>query len=86
MKNVEEEPNRNYFGLRYLLPEHMNAVWELIRSLSMRYAYGTEYKETWFSICLRIYGLLMPGVSAHSPVNYINSVRLGRPVADNGSF
>nr|XP_018674652.1 PREDICTED: uncharacterized protein LOC103969031 isoform X2 [Musa acuminata subsp. malaccensis] len=85
-QNVEEEPNRNYFGLRYLLPEHMNAVWELIRSLSMRYAYGTEYKETWFSICLRIYGLLMPGVSAHSPVNYINSIRLGRPVADTGSF
>ncbi|RWV97799.1 hypothetical protein GW17_00039393 [Ensete ventricosum] len=78
MKNVEEEPNRNYFGLRYLLPEYMNAVWELIRSLSMRYAYGTEYKETWLSICLGIYGLLMPGVSAHSPVNYINSVRLGR--------
>ncbi|RZR85628.1 hypothetical protein BHM03_00012646 [Ensete ventricosum] len=78
MKNVEEEPNRNYFGLRYLLPEYMNAVWELIRSLSMRYAYGTEYKESWLSICLGIYGLLMPGVSAHSPVNYINSVRLGR--------
>ncbi|RRT35393.1 hypothetical protein B296_00052909 [Ensete ventricosum] len=56
----------------------MNAVWELIRSLSMRYAYGTEYKESWLSICLGIYGLLMPGVSAHSPVNYINSVRLGR--------
>ncbi|URE45685.1 Lipase (class 3) [Musa troglodytarum] len=85
-QNVEEEPNRNYFGLRYLLSEHMNAVWELIRSLSMRYAYGTEYKENWFSICLRIYGLLMPGVSAHSPVNYINSIRLGRPVADTASF
>ncbi|XP_039145466.1 triacylglycerol lipase OBL1-like [Dioscorea cayenensis subsp. rotundata] len=77
-QRVDEEPNRNYFGLRYLLPLYLNAVWELARSLVMGCIYGAEYKETWPSILLRIWGLVMPGISAHSPTNYINSIRLGR--------
>ncbi|KAL6010466.1 hypothetical protein ACLOJK_000899 [Asimina triloba] len=76
--NVEEEPNRNYFGLRYVFPEYLNAFWELIRSFLMSYTYGPDYKEGWFSIMLRIVGLAIPGLSAHSPVDYLNSVRLGR--------
>ncbi|KAJ0983739.1 hypothetical protein J5N97_002095 [Dioscorea zingiberensis] len=78
---VDEEPNRNYFGLRYLLPLYLNATWELIRSLVMgcvSCVYGPEYKETWTSILLRIWGLAMPGISAHSPTNYVNSIRLGK--------
>ncbi|XP_010917336.1 triacylglycerol lipase OBL1 [Elaeis guineensis] len=80
-QNMDEEPNRNYFGLRYLLPEHLNAVWELIRSLIMGSIYGPYYKETWCSIWLRLLGLMMPGVSAHSPTNYINSIILGQRMA-----
>ncbi|XP_068660870.1 triacylglycerol lipase OBL1 [Aristolochia californica] len=75
---VDEEPNRNYFGIRHLIPDHLNAVWELIRALTMSYTYGPEYKEGWFEILLRILGLAMPGISAHSPTNYVNSIRLGR--------
>ncbi|KAJ0074748.1 hypothetical protein Patl1_33878 [Pistacia atlantica] len=78
LKKVDEEPNKNFFGLRYLIPEHLNAVWELIRSLTMGYTYGPEYKEGWFSILLRILGLALPGISAHCPTNYVNSVRLGK--------
>ncbi|XP_020269677.1 uncharacterized protein LOC109844917 isoform X2 [Asparagus officinalis] len=77
-QNVEEEPNRNYFGLRYLIPEHLNAVWELIRCLMISHVYGPEYEEGWFSIFIRVFGLFMPGVSAHSPRDYVNCVRLGR--------
>ncbi|KAL0325766.1 UNVERIFIED_CONTAM: Lipase [Sesamum radiatum] len=77
-QNVNEEPNRNYFGLRYLIPAHVNAVWELLRSAAMGYVYGPDYKESWESILLRIVGLGMPGLSAHSPVNYVNSIRLRR--------
>lgn len=77
-QTVEEEPNRNYFGLRYLIPEHLNAVWELVRALKMRYVHGSDYKENWCSIFVRCMGLLMPGISAHSPRDYVNSVRLGR--------
>ncbi|KAK7834158.1 lipase [Quercus suber] len=77
-KHMDEEPNRNYFGMRYLIPEHLNAVWELIRGLIMGYTHGPEYKEGWFSILLRVIGLALPGLSAHCPTNYVNSVRLGK--------
>ncbi|XP_077234668.1 alpha/beta-Hydrolases superfamily protein [Tasmannia lanceolata] len=83
---VEEEPNRNYFGLRYLIPEYLNAVWELIRSITMGYIYGPEYKEGWFSIMLRAVGLAIPGISAHGPTNYVNSVRLGREIVHLSSI
>ncbi|KAK6911786.1 Fungal lipase-like domain [Dillenia turbinata] len=76
-QNVHEEPNRNFFGIRYLLPEYLNAVWELIRSLVMGSIYGPGYKEGWLSVLLRVVGLGLPGISAHSPTNYVNCVRLG---------
>eukprot|EP01018_Ginkgo_biloba_P001334 Gb_15881 [translate_table: standard] len=71
-----EEPNRN-FSLVYLVSMRLNAVWELIQSLLLRYRKGKEFKETWLSVMSRIVGLLLPGVSAHSPVNYVKAVRLG---------
>uniref|UniRef100_A0A7C9DJ38 Triacylglycerol lipase n=1 Tax=Opuntia streptacantha TaxID=393608 RepID=A0A7C9DJ38_OPUST len=77
-QKVEEEPNRNYFGVRYLIQQHLNAVWELIRALTIQYVHGSDYKENWCSIFVRLIGLLVPGVSAHSPRDYVNSVRLGR--------
>ncbi|KAL3839147.1 hypothetical protein ACJIZ3_023738 [Penstemon smallii] len=77
-QNVDEEPNRNYFGLRYLIPEYLNAGWELLRSLAMGYMYGPEYRECWESFLLRMLGLAIPGLAAHSPVEYVNSIRLGR--------
>ncbi|GFQ08136.1 lipase [Phtheirospermum japonicum] len=77
-QNVDEEPNRNYFGWRFLIPEYVNSVWELLRSLVMGYICGPDYKECWESLMLRIIGLAIPGLSDHSPVDYVNSVRLGR--------
>lgn len=78
LQEVVEEPNRNYFGLAYLIPDHVTAVWELLRSLVMEYVYGSDYRETWESFLVRLVGLAIPGVSAHSPLNYVNSIRLGR--------
>ncbi|KAL6495980.1 Triacylglycerol lipase obl1 [Orobanche gracilis] len=77
-QNVDEEPNRNYFGWRFLIPAYLNSVWELLRSLMMGCLYGPEYKECWETFIVRMIGLAIPGLSAHSPVDYINSVRLGR--------
>ncbi|KAG9146806.1 hypothetical protein Leryth_005128 [Lithospermum erythrorhizon] len=79
-QKVDEEPNINYFGLRFLIPVYLNAIWELFRSLIIGYLRGPEYKEGWESILLRIVGLAMPGISAHCPVDYVNSVRLGRQI------
>ncbi|KAL1810635.1 hypothetical protein DCAR_0730348 [Daucus carota subsp. sativus] len=77
-QKVNEEPNKNYFGLRYLIPAYLNAGWELIRSFIMDSMYGPEYREGWLSILLRVVGLILPGISAHSPTNYVNSIRLGK--------
>lgn len=77
-KKVDEEPNKNFFGLRYLIPVYLNALWELIRSLTMGYTHGPQYEEGWFSIFARILGLAFPGISAHCPTDYVNSVRLGK--------
>ncbi|KAF7813954.1 Lipase, class 3 [Senna tora] len=76
-QRVEEEPNRNFFGVRNFIPEHLNALWELTRSLVMGYIYGPEYKQGWFGIFARVMGLAIPGISAHCPADYINSIRLG---------
>ncbi|PPD99680.1 hypothetical protein GOBAR_DD03320 [Gossypium barbadense] len=77
-QKMDEEPNKNYFGITHMIPEHLIAIWELIRSLTMGYTHGPEYKEGWFSIFLKVLGLSMPGIAAHCSVNYVNSVRLGK--------
>ncbi|KAK1287307.1 hypothetical protein QJS10_CPB19g02012 [Acorus calamus] len=77
-QNMQEEPNRNYFALKYLIPKHLNSVWEFIRGLTIGYIEGPEYKEGWFSMQVRMVGLVIPGLSAHSPTDYVNCVRLGR--------
>ncbi|XP_019418708.1 PREDICTED: uncharacterized protein LOC109329483 [Lupinus angustifolius] len=77
-KEMEEEPNRNFFGIKFMLSEHVNAVWELIRGLTIGYIEGPEYKEGWFCIFARVLGLALPGVSAHCSTDYINSIRLGK--------
>lgn len=78
MQEVYEEPNKNYFGLLHWIPRYANSVWELLRTLTMEYACGPDYGESWGSFLVRFVGLAMPGVSAHCPLNYVNSVRLGR--------
>lgn len=78
LQKMGEEPNPNFFGLRFQVLMYMNAVWELFQSLTMRYTYGAEYKEGWFCTLVRITGLVLPGISSHCPPNYVNSIRLGR--------
>ncbi|XP_047317027.1 triacylglycerol lipase OBL1 isoform X2 [Impatiens glandulifera] len=77
-KNMDQddEPNPNYFGFQFLIPEYFNAVWELIRSITMGCRYGPDYRETWLSLLLRVAGLAFPGLSAHAPSNYVDSIRL----------
>ncbi|KAJ7539493.1 hypothetical protein O6H91_11G096300 [Diphasiastrum complanatum] len=76
-KIMHEEPNKNYFSLLYLLPMEMYALWELIFSFFIAKIHGENYRESGSSTLFRLAGLLSPGVAAHSPVNYVNAVRLG---------
>ncbi|KAL8170645.1 hypothetical protein V2J09_022449 [Rumex salicifolius] len=75
-KEVDEEPDKNYFGCKHMILAHLNAVWELIRAFVIGYTIGPEYEECWFSIWLRLVGLVLPGFSAHSPRDYVNAIRL----------
>ncbi|KAF4368850.1 triacylglycerol lipase OBL1 [Cannabis sativa] len=77
-QKVKEEPNKNFFQLRNAFAVYVNAIWELIRSYIMKYVYGKDYVEGWFEIVVRKIGLALPGISAHGPTDYVNSVRLGR--------
>ncbi|KAL5558836.1 hypothetical protein UlMin_035047 [Ulmus minor] len=76
-KVLEEEPDKNYFSLFWMLPKYINAVWELIRGFIMPYRRGSDYKEGWFMRLLRVVGLIIPGLAAHSPQDYVNLTRLG---------
>lgn len=77
-QKVDEEPDPNLYGLRNVISAHLNAIWELIRSFIIGYTHGREYKESWFMVLVRIMGLALPGIAAHCPTDYVNSVRLGK--------
>lgn len=74
---LAEEPDKNYFSLVWFGPKYLNAMWELIRGFIMPYMKGLDYREGWFMTALRLFGLLIPGLSAHTPHDYVNLTRLG---------
>ncbi|KAL4319299.1 hypothetical protein GQ457_18G002190 [Hibiscus cannabinus] len=57
----------------------MSAVYELGRCFVIHYTRGPYYKEGWVLCTTRITGLLVPGVSDHSPQDYVNCTCLGQP-------
>ncbi|WCJ39278.1 alpha/beta-Hydrolases superfamily protein [Euphorbia peplus] len=77
-QQMSEEPDPNFFGLRYVVPLHLNALWELTRSFIIGYLYGPDYREGWLATGFRLLGLAIPGLSDHCTVDYVNSVRLGK--------
>lgn len=74
---LEEEPDKNYFSPFGAIPRFVNAVWELLRSFVLPCVKGAEYSEGWFLKMIRWYGLILPGLSAHNPQDYVNLTRLG---------
>ncbi|KAL3514485.1 hypothetical protein ACH5RR_027202 [Cinchona calisaya] len=73
----EEEPNKNYFSPLWIIPNFLNAVYELIRSFIIPFTRGMEYREGWFGILFRGVGLIIPGLANHGPQDYVNLTRLG---------
>lgn len=57
-----------------------NAIYELIRSFTIPFKLGPDYKESFVMKVMRMIGVFVPGVPAHSPTDYNNSVRLGSDV------
>ncbi|XP_076884754.1 triacylglycerol lipase OBL1-like [Bidens hawaiensis] len=76
---LPEEPNKNYFSILAIIPMFVNAFWELVRSFIMYYQRGPEYCETYTCRGWRVIGLLIAGLPAHGPPDYVNLTRLGSP-------
>lgn len=75
---MKEQPNRNYFSLLWVIPKYLSAWWELIRSFIIPFVKGFDYYESLLMKGARLVGLLIPGLSAHFPLNYVNVTRSGK--------
>ncbi|KAF3320658.1 Lipase [Carex littledalei] len=76
-KVLSEEPNKNYFSLWTLVPKYFTALLEFIRSFVIGYIDGPDYREGWLLRFARIFALVLPGLTPHSPQDYNNATRLG---------
>ncbi|KAJ0795394.1 putative triacylglycerol lipase [Helianthus annuus] len=76
-KVMEEEPNKNYFSIVWTIPKYINAFWEVIRSFILPYWKGKEYKESHVERLCRMVGMIIPGLAAHGPKDYVDVTRLG---------
>ena len=74
---LEEEPNKNYFCVFWVIPKISNAGWELVRGFLLPFVKGGDYKETKVMTMVRLLGLIVSGIPAHLPPYYVNSTRLG---------
>lgn len=74
---MEEEPNKNYFSLLWVIPKYMNAFWEIIRGFILPYWKGKEYKEDHIETLFRMVGMIIPGLAAHGPKDYVDITRIG---------
>lgn len=75
---LQEVPNPNFFGMARLFTMHLNAVWEMVQGMVLIAAqHGEGFRENRLGMVARLAGVLLPGVAAHNPCNYVNAVRLG---------
>lgn len=79
MQVVEEEPDKNYFSIIWMIPKFVNACWELIRSFVIKYWRGADYEEGLLLRMFRVMGVFFAGVPAHCLQDYVNATRLGSP-------
>ncbi|MCO5550129.1 hypothetical protein L7F22_003610 [Adiantum nelumboides] len=77
-KALFEQPNRNFVDVVFSMVMRVLAVWELVTGVLLnRVLYGDDFKDSGLMAFARFVALLIPGIVAHAPTNYVNAVRLG---------
>ncbi|CAN4079668.1 unnamed protein product [Withania somnifera] len=76
-KILIEEADKNGFSVLLSIPKMLNAAWELIRSFILPCVNGQKYTESGLLLFMRVVGLLLPGIPAHCPQDYVNATQLG---------
>lgn len=68
-----------YFSLRGIIRLMYNAALEFTRSFTIVTEKGSEFREGWLLKSVRVLGIIFPGVSNHTPQDYVNATRLSPP-------
>lgn len=79
LKVLRDEPDENYFSMWGITRLMGNAVLELKRSYTIVTEKGSEFKEGWLLKVARVLGIIVPGISNHTPQDYVNATRLSPP-------
>ncbi|KAL0747173.1 hypothetical protein Bca101_029175 [Brassica carinata] len=75
-KILRDESDENYFSLWGIIKRMHNAVLEFIRSFTITREKGSEFEEGWLLKLARALGIILPGISNHTPQDYVNVTRL----------
>ncbi|CAL9245121.1 unnamed protein product [Arabidopsis halleri] len=78
-KVLREQSDENFFSLRGIIKMVYIAVLEFIRSFTIVTEKGSEFREGWLLKGGRAMGIIVPGVSNHTPQDYVNATRLTPP-------
>ncbi|CAA7056886.1 unnamed protein product [Microthlaspi erraticum] len=78
-KVLRDESDENYFSMWGITRLMSNAVLELKRSFTIVTEKGSEFKEGWLLKVARVLGIIVPGISNHTPQDYVNATRLSPP-------
>ncbi|KAG7539439.1 Fungal lipase-like domain [Arabidopsis suecica] len=78
-KVLREQLDENFFSLRGIIKMVYIAILEFIRSFTIVTEKGSEFREGWLLKGGRAMGIIVPGVSNHTPQDYVNATRLTPP-------
>lgn len=76
---MRDQPDDDFFALREIIKMMWSAILELIRSFTIVTEKGSEFKEGWLLKGGRVLGIIVPGISNHTPHDYVNATRLTSP-------
>lgn len=78
MQVISRNVNDKYFCVLSFFTRRVDAVWELVRSFILPYTYGAYYRENLLLRLTRVVAIIQPGLSNHTPYDYINATTLAK--------